>query len=226
MVPRSHIVLLTDALSHNLDLVSNVTKEANDRQVCISFFLSLHTTPCLNKNDLMVYENISAETGGTVAYNISMDGFREFQASHEYTQCGDFYHLPPIAERTKRQVPVPPSYSTYGTEKSCHSFETSQFTATFKVTARTNQHDMTVTKPTGESESVSSLYGSSGPVYSESSPPSGVWRVCVNTGTLSITLEKNDVMDNILKYLRPVVNSTQFFTKSNPPPACKLLCQV
>ena len=220
MVPGSHIVMLTDAPSHDLDLETEVITRANKQKVCVSFFLSMRGG-CINSGGRAMYGRISAATGGTVTESIDQDGFRDFNATHGSRQCADFYGIPLSNERKKRQAPVPPSHDTYGTEMRCHNFTTSLFTTNVKVTGHTSQPAVRVTKPSGESVSVPSLYGSSGAVFGESSPPSGEWRVCVDTGTLTITLEKNDVMDTILKYLRPVINSTTLLASSNPPPACK-----
>lgn len=221
MIPGSHIVMLTDAPSHAPWNATDVINAANMRNVCISFFLSI-SGGCIDSDGEMMYERIANETGGTVTREISQNGFLQFDINHEYAQCAKFHGIPLLGARRKRQTPVLPSYDTYDTEKRCHSFTTSLLTATLKVTAYTIQPAMTVTKPTGESVSVPSLYRSSGPVFAESSPPHGEWTVCVNTGNLTMTLEKNDVMDNILKYLRPVLNSTQFLTISNPPAACEV----
>ena len=225
MVPGSHIVMLTDAPSHDTELEAEVINRANEQKVCISFFLSM-IGGCIDDEGQMMYGRISAATGGTVTESIDQDGFRNFSTTHGATQCADFYGIPLFDERKKRQVPVPPSHDTYDTEMRCHNFTTSLFTTNVKVTGHTSQPVVRVTKPSGESVSVPSLYGSSGAVFGESSPPSGEWSVCVDNGTLTIMLEKNDVMDNILKYLRPVVNSTQLLTTSNPPPACKPLSLI
>ena len=104
----------------------------------------------------------------------------------------------------------------------CHTFVASQFTEKLKVVAQTSQGFIAVIKPNREIIRISTLYGSSGPVYSDISPLAGEYRVCVSNGTLSITLERKDMMDSIIKYPRPVENTTQFFTTSSPPPACKL----
>ena len=214
MVPGSHIVLLTDAPSHDVDLESVVINLANDQKVCIHFFISM-SYGCIEESGRLMYRRISTATGGIVTESISQDGFRYFNATIEDTQCSDFYSIPRLTERRKRQtLPTPGSV--------CHTFLSSQFTAKLKIIANTSQRFITVIKPNGESGRVSALYGSSGPVYSDVSPLVGEYRVCVSKGTLSITVERNDMMDSIIKYLRPVQNTTQFLTTSSPPPACKL----
>ena len=219
MVPGSHIVMLTDAPSHDVELEAEVIRRANEQKVCISFFLS-RRGGCIEDEGRTMYGRISNATGGTVTESIDQDGFRYFDTAHGSTQCAEFYDIPMFGERRNRQESVPPSQCIYDTEMRCHNFTTSLFTTNIKVTAHTSQRAMRVTKPTGESVSVPSLFHSSGPVFGDSSPPIGEWSVCVDTGTLTMTLEKIDVMDNVLKY--PIVNSTTFLTTSTPPPACKL----
>ena len=210
MLPGSHIVLLTDAPSHDLDLEGKVIGLANDQKVCISFFISMRGG-CIDESGRRMYHRIANETGGTVTESISQDGFRHFDATHEDAQCLDFYNL---RQRRKRQaLPTPGSV--------CQTFFSFQFTTKLKLIANTSQSFITVIKPNGESTRVSALYGSSGPVYSDVLPLAGEYRVCVSNGTLNITVERNDMMDRI-KFLRPVENTTQFLITSSPPPACKL----
>lgn len=66
MIPGSHIVMLTDASSHDLLKEADVIAAANKRSVCISFFLS-RDTPCLNHEEEMMYERIANKTGGTAS---------------------------------------------------------------------------------------------------------------------------------------------------------------
>ena len=214
MVPGSHIMLLTDAPSHDLGREKLVIQLAKDQKVCINFFISMRGG-CIRESGRLMYHRIATATGGTVVESISQDGFRNFSATHEETHCSDFHNIPRSTGRRKRQIlPTPASV--------CHTFISSQFTEKLKVVAQTSQGFITVIKPNREIIRISTLYGSSGPVYSDVSPLAGEYRVCVSTGTLSIALERKDMMDSIIKYLRPVENTTQFLTTSSPPPACKL----
>ena len=214
MVPGSHIVLLTDASSHDLGREKFVIQLAKDQKVCINFFISM-SGGCLDESGRLMYHRIATVTGGTVVESISQDGFRNFSATHEEIQCADFHNISRFTKRRKRQIlPTPGPV--------CHTFISSQFTEKLKIVAQTSQGFITVIKPNREIIRISTLYGSSGPVYSDVSPLAGEYRVCVSTGTLNITLERKDMMDSIIKYLRPVENTTQLLTTSSPPPACKL----
>ena len=201
MAPGSEIVLLTDAPSHALELEPEVIREARKQNVCISFYL-------VRPND--VYQRIADATGGTVTTSISRDAFRDFASSHDYSQCAHFYD---IEDRKKRQT------SSSSAEQQCHHFSTSLFTTAVKVTGHTSQHSVIVTNPNGERITVPSIYWVDAVFHDN--PLSGEWSVCVSTGTLTITLENKDGMDNILQYLRPIASSHTYAIKYTPPPACE-----
>ena len=213
MVPGSHIVLLTDAPSHDLYLESKVITLANDKKVCINSFISM-SGGCIDESGRLMYHQIATATGGTVTESISQDGFRDFNAVHGATQCSDFYSIPRSGQRGKRETLSAP-------KSVCHTVAASRFTSDLKVRASTSQRFVEVIKPSGESRRISALYGSAGPVYIDVSPIPGEYRVCVSTGTLNITVERSDMMDTIVKYLKPEENSSDFLTTSTPPQACE-----
>ena len=222
MIPGSEIVLLTDAPSHATELEKLVIDEAMVSKVCISFFLSL-TGGCIHEAGQRMYERIANSTGGTVASSISQDGFLDFASSHDYGKCANKYDLPQLfGQRKKRQTSSLSSSDTYNSEQECHNFSTSLFTTAVKVTGHTSQHSVIVTKPNGERITVPTIHRV-GAVFRDPTPLSGEWSVCVDNGTLTITLENKDGMDNILKYLRPIANSSEFAIRHTPPPACKSL---
>ena len=209
MAPASEIVLLTDAPSHDSELEPDVISRAREKNVCISFFLSDF------RPDMALYQRIADATGGTVIKSITRDAFRHFNSSHDYSQCARFYGIPVSEDRKKRQT------SSSSTEQQCHHFNTSLFTTAVKATGHTSQHSgsVIVTKPNGERITVPSIYWVDA-VFRDN-PLSGEWSVCVSTGTLTITLENTDRMDNILQYLRPIASSGTFAIKYTPPPACE-----
>ena len=213
MVPASHIVLLTDAPSHDVYLESEVIRLANDQKVCISFFISMRGG-CIDESGRLMYHRIANATGGTVTESISQDGFRDFDTAHEATQCSEFYSLSRSGQRKKRQtLPAP--------ESVCYTVVATPFTSKLKVRASTSQRFIVVTKPRGESRRVSALYGSAGPVYIDASPIAGEYKVCVTSGTLNITVERSYMMDAILKYLKPEKNSSDLITTSTAPQECE-----
>lgn len=205
MIPGSHIVLLTDALSHDVDLLQSVIDQAVTQKVCISFFLS--------QTAWVGYQNISDATGGTVVSSIDRTSFATFNAEHEATQCASHYGLDYHA-RKRRLVPDPPSDVTM-----CKYFTTSLFTSTVIVTGQTTQDSMIVTKPNGAEVRVfSNIRGEK--IFRDSAPQSGQWSVCVSTGTLMTTVETTESMSATVKYLK-MENSTEFFLEYTPPLACR-----
>ena len=202
----SEIVLLTDAPSHDAGLETDVTTKARDLKVCISFYLSTGYA------DWPAYRRISAETGGTVVASIDRTSFRTFSDDHDYGQCAQFYEL---SDRKKCQAP-----SSYDIEQQCHYFSTSLFTTAVVVTGHTTQDSMIVTKPNADEVRVITNYRGE-KIYRDPDPLSGQWSVCVETRTLTITLENTDSMSTVLQYLRPIVNSTELSLKYTPPPACE-----
>ena len=222
MIPGSEIVLLTDASSHDVDLVTDVISKARNQKVCISFYLSELA------RRWVVYQRIANKTGGTIVNSIDRDAFREFSRVHDYGQCARFYDLPVFSGRKKRQAPVfsglkkheVPSFCNIG--QRCHYFSTSLFTTTVFVIGHTIQDSMIVTKPNEEDIRV---FGNrkGEKIYHDPDPLSGQWRVCVETGTLTITLKNTERISTVLQYIRPIVNSTELSLKHTPPPACECL---
>ena len=206
MNPGSEIVLLTDAPSHDAGLETDVITKAGDLKVCISCYLSTGFA------DWPAYRRISAETGGTVVASIDQTSFQTFTDDHDYGKCAQFYEL---NSRKKRQAP-----SSYDIEKQCHNFSTSLFTTTVVVMGHTSQDSVIVTKPSADEVRVIANYRGE-KIYRDRDPLSGQWSVCVETGTLSITLENTDSISTVLQYLIPIVNSTELSLKYTPPPACE-----
>ena len=213
MESGSEIVVLTDAPSHNAALKMNVTDKAQKKHVCINFFLSTcpETLDC-PWEDWEDYEMIANETGGIVVYSILDGSFDTFQERHDSKPCAEFHK-----RRIRRQVLA----SSYDIEQRCHYFNTSLFTTTVIVSGHTTQDSIIVTKPNTNVVRVTSAYRFD-KIYRDPDPPSGQWSVCVNTGSLTITLDNTENMNIIPKYRRPRVNSMGSLFKYTPPPACKL----
>ena len=69
-----------------------------------------------------------------------------------------------------------------------------------------------VTPPSGEPVKIPVVF-SVGAIFSSSNPTCGEWSVCVETGTLTLTLETTDRIDAIIRYKE---NGVSRLT-SNPP---------
>ena len=210
MTPGSEIVLLTDASSHEEELKSSVIMKANERNVCISFYLSGHG------RYWVPYIEISSKTGGTTVNRIDRSAFLTFDEEHDYGQCAEFYKLSD-SNRRKRLA----FSSSYATEQRCHSFTTSLLTTKLKVYGYTSEDTMIVRDPHEVETHVIDIRGEK--TYEKTSPISGRWSVCVKNGTLTISVDTTDKIYSILQYIKPLgVLPTLSFSHS-PPTACTLV---
>ena len=212
MIPGSEIVLLTDAISHDPELEDDVITKAREMKVCISFYLSIATWE--------PYTRISAQTGGTTVNSIDRHAFSAFDDEYNYGQCARFYDLPtlapPIIGSRKKRAAV---MNTYDNAQRCHHFNTSIFTTALKVQGFTSQTAMIVT--TANSEEVRVIDNiRSEKLYRDTDPLAGQWSVCVETGTLTISLDITDSIHSIFKFIKPVGDSFSLHTSPSPP-ACK-----
>ena len=209
MTPGSEIVLLTDADSHDAELESEVIDLARERKVCISFYLSEVTWD--------PYTRIAAQTGGVIVNSIRRESFREFDDVHDYGQCAIFHRLAPDVVGKKKRAAVTPSFDT---EQRCHRFTVSLFATSLTVQGFTSQPVMIVTRPDSEVVQVrANIMGNK--VYRETKPTPGEYSVCVETGTLTVSLDITDSMSSIFQFLTRTEGT--FSLHNSPPPACKLL---
>ena len=214
MIRGSEIVLLTDASSHDADLEDDIITKARSMNVCISFYLS--------NTEFEPYSRIAAQTGGTVVYSIDRYAFREFNNTHDYGQCASFYDLPtllpptsdpPISGRRKKRSVVTPSFNT---EQRCHYFTTSSFATSLTARVFTSE-EVIVTTPE-EVRVIGNIRGEE--LYHAVNPPAGQWSICVETGTLTISLDITNSIHSILKFHKSDEGSFSL-RSSPPPPACK-----
>ena len=215
MIPGSEIVLLTDAHSHDTDLEDDVITKARSMKVCISIIL--------NHASWEPYDRIAAQTGGTIVNSIRSDAIRDFDEEHAYLQCANFYDLdnfgPPIVGKCKKRAAATTSFST---EQRCHYFTTSSLASSLTVQGFTSQDTVIVTTPNSEEVRViDNVRGEK--LYRAADQPAGQWSVCVETGTLTISLDITDNIHSILKLLRSVGNS--FSLRSSPPPPPPPACE-
>ena len=211
MIPGSEIVLLTDAISHDPDLKDDVIAKAREMKVCISFYLSGVTWE--------PYTNISNQTGGVIVESIDRRAFSAFDDEHDYGQCARFYDLTtlaPIIDSRKKRAAV---MNSFDNAQRCHHFNTSFFTTALKVQGFTSQTAMIVTTPNSEEVRVINNIRSE-KLYRDTDPLAGQWSVCVETGTLTISLDITDSIPSIFKFIKPVGDSFSLHT-SQSPPACK-----
>ena len=207
MIPGSEIVLLTDATSHDSEREAEIISKARDRQVCISFYLSY--------TEWEPYYKIAEQTGGAIVDSIDRSSFVTFDENHDYGQCARFYNLTTLGDKKKRQV----SSSSYSTEQRCHNFTTSLLTTQLTVYGYTTEDAMIITDPNGlETRVITNIAGEK--LYRKSFPGNGPWSVCVETGTLTISIEKTDDINSILQFIKPLEDSSELNLNYFPPPAC------
>ena len=210
MVPGSQIVLLTDAPSHAPPgLMDSVIKQAFLRQVCITTFLSI-TGGCEQSQAQTMYTTLAVETGGAIIGSIDESGFTGFESAQQFLNCADFYGLTPCQNQGRKKR-MTESLVTFETEQKCHTF-TSSLLTDVKLTAHTTQRTVIVTPPSGEPVRVPVLFNV-GAIFSSPTPACGEWSVCVETGTLTLTLQNTDRIDAIIRYKE---NGVSRLT-SNPP---------
>ena len=211
MIPGSEIVLLTDASSHDADLEDDIITTARMMNVCISFYLS--------DTEFEPYTRIASQTGGTVVHSIDRHSFREFNNTHDYGQCARFYDLPtlapPISDRRKKRAVVT---SSFNAEQRCHYFTTSSFATSLTAQVFTSEEVIVTTPRSEEVRVIGNIRGEE--LYRAVNPPAGQWSICVQTGTLTISLDITNSIHSIFKFLKSDEGS--FSVRSSPPPpACK-----
>ena len=211
MVPGSQIVVLTDAPSKNMAIENNVTEWAKKLQVCVHFFLALETYNCFSNGSVEMYERIANETGGTVVSNAWK--FNSFATAHQKS-CAEFYEL----GRRKRSAFV---------DSRCQSFRVSRFTNLLKLSVRpsaTRLRTVTVRKPSGSTASPRVIEPNTNnrfAVFTELYPESGLWSVCVDSGTVQVFSKMETSLDVVLLYLKNESHSSGAVpTTSTSPPAC------
>ena len=209
MVPGSQIVLLTDAPSHTPPgLMDSVIKRAFQQNVCISTFLSI-SGGCQQSQAETMYKTLAVETGGAIIGSIDQSGFTGFESAQQFINCAEFYSLTPNPNGRKKRMTE--GLVTFQTEQKCHTF-TSSLLTDVKLTAHTTQRTVIVTPPSGEPVKIPVVF-SVGAIFSSSNPTCGEWSVCVETGTLTLTLQTTDRIDAIIRYKENGVSGLT----SNPP---------
>ena len=222
MQPGSQIIVLTDAPSKNTSLEAQVIELSNGLRVCVHFFLANETYNCFHyvPGSIEIYERIANETGGTVVSNAWE--FSNFVASHKDSgSCAGFYH---DSGRHKRLAIV---------DVHCQSFRVSRLTNLLRLSIRpsvTGLQTVTVRKPSGSTASprvIDSKSINRFAVFSELYPESGLWFVCVDSGTVQVSSNMETALDVVVLYPKNESHLTGATpTTSSSPPACKFVTFV
>ena len=216
----SQVIVLTDAppkgdASTRNNLREKIIGKAKHSDVCIHFFLPSDTYNCLDDfpEGVKEYKSIVSSTGGLLI-NSGFD-FSVFASSYNDHPC---HALKPTMDKQKRDVA--------GKER-CHAFFVSSLSQHLHLTAQTKERNVVVTRPdntTVKPKFVTSPRKSEKLVlFSEAEPQAGVWRVCVEKGSLeNLSINPGVSMDFIaLYYIQS--DQEQVYLTSSPPPGCKFL---
>ena len=217
--PGSQVIVLTDAPSKGDDITRNMAREdiittATQMQVCMHFFLPSDTFNCLDDfpEGVEEYRSIADATGGLVIDSGFM--FSEFATTYTDYPC---QHVNRMLKRRKRDVIE---------EQSCHLFHVSSLSRLLKVTAKTNQRKVFITRPdnTVVELRVVDSHGRKDKValHAETEPLAGEWRACVEEGSLEISTETRISMDFTALYYIQADDGVSYLTPS-PPPGCESL---
>ena len=196
----SQMVVITDARSKQPDLKSEVISEANNREVCIHFFVS-------NSYGLSdgIYQDIANKTSGTLVYPYELWKIAAFTQSYKDQPCR---HLVKSRRREKRQAPAIPS--------PCQSFNVSDFSILLKLTINASTgKNVTLTRPNNTTRST--IVGAENlALLSEVYPMSGQWKACVSSGTVQVFAANSIALHITVMYV-----SSRNMVSSLPPPSCK-----
>ena len=206
----SQMVVLTDAPSKNLQLEETVIEEANQRGVCVHFFIA-------NSEQLQneVYVRIAAATSGTI---VELDelAFSNFVASYAQNPCDTLTQTRKKRSNSvktvyRRSAALAPTYSQ------CKNFYVSSFAYLLKLSIQALS-SVTIFRPNGDVAQESVPSGTL-VVYSEAMPTDGEWRVCVSTGSLEIAVSQQIALDTSILF----INEGSEMPSTSPPPLCKLI---
>ena len=175
---QHHIIVLTDASAKDdylyQDVIGNITDESNV-DVTVHFFFS--GTGC-GEFAFGNYSDIADATDGITVSQIDAASFPSFV---EYIES---FSDPDVETLGKRSVLT-----------QCNSFIISVFVTSFSTLIKTSQPIVTITKPDGTLETLTTI-GNSFVIYESnetSNPQPGEWSACVSSGTIeqsiSLTVE-------------------------------------
>ena len=193
----SQMIVITDAISKQPHLKSKVISEANDREVCIHFFVS----GSYGISD-RIYQDIANKTSGTLVYPYDSWEIAAFTQSYRNRPCRHIEE----ERRKKRESPVIPSQ--------CQSFIVTEFSILLKLTINAlTGKIVTIKRPNNATRSI--LVGSGNlALFSEVNPMPGHWKACVTKGTVQVFATNSLALDTTVVY----INSRN---ESSSLPSCK-----
>ena len=201
---KHNIIVLTDASAKDDSLYLEVIDKAIESDITVHFFFS--GGGCSSA----MFENYTTVANGTNGITVSqIDGssFSLFVNYIQYTQDKEAVDINPIASK-KRSA-----------EGDCTQFSISLFAKSFSTLFKTTHSTVNITKPDLTTESLD-VFGSSFTVYNVENPLPGVWKACVQTGTLTQSLSVSEEIEIQINYVLEDINGETLPT-SNFPKKCE-----
>ena len=197
MTEGSQMVVITDAPTKNPAKETDVVNLANVIGVCIHFFVSDE----YGTSD-GIYQRVADQTSGTSINSFSSWSFATFASSYRDSRC-DYE----VVRRKRAAV---------STTTRCHSFHISELAILFRFSGDTSL-TVTLTRPSRSTITVSPTTGAA--VHSERYPEHGEWSACLNSGSLTFTVDQDFSLDVTLRYLKELESGT--IVSIYPPTECK-----
>ena len=198
---QHHIIVLTDASAKDDYLYQDVIENINDESnvdVTVHFFFSGTGCPGFGN-----YQGIADATDGITVSQIDAASFPSFVNYIESFSKQD-------VETGKRSVLT-----------QCRFFIISVFVTSFSTLIQTSQPIVTITKPNGTYETLTTI-GNSFVIYETSNPQAGEWRACVSSGTIEQSVSLTVELDFSVEYVKEDVMG-QLLPSTELPFACKLV---
>lgn len=212
--PGSQLIVLTDAPAKGELRAEQIIASAVSSEVCVHFFLGESTFNCFSDfpGSVEEYERIAQETGGTVV--TSDFEFANFVQAYNRMPCR---HLSSSARRRRKRDVVE--------DLSCEGFRVSTLARVLKFSARTNQDSVVVREPSGRESRVDVIdrlqERNKIATLSRANPPAGEWSVCVDEGTVSVTVDVEVTLDVTPLYFRTSPTTGNTSLTATPPPGCE-----
>ena len=202
---QHHIIVLTDASAKDDYLYQDVIENINDESnvdVTVHFFFSGTGCPGFGN-----YSNIADATDGITVSQINAASFPSFVEYIESFSNLDVETLDESFVRTQ-----------------CNSFIISVFVTSFSTLVKTSQPIVTITKPDGTLETLTTIENSF-VIYETSNPQPGEWTACVTSGTIEQSVSLTVELDLLVEHVKEDAMG-QLLPSTELPFACKyIICK-
>ena len=190
---KHNIIVLTDASAKDDSLSGSIITQIESSKLdeTVHFFYSGNGCD----GSFGTYSSIANATGGFTVTQINAQSFP------------DFVNFVKNSASSKKRSAL------------CKSFVISQFVSQFTTLITTEQSMVTFTAPDGTT-SVVDKSGKSFDVHTVSDPQAGDWTACVSTGTIELSINKEENLEFSIEYLEEG-SAGQLLPAFNLPTICK-----